>query len=123
MYKNGVVILDTTVGQTDSQLRPYTRYPDLLHERIVRYGRQTAVATDPHRPMRRAIPGGEMFKIYAALLSLVDSRCTRNEEGATAVEYGLMVALIAVAIIAAVTLIGTNLATLFNDVAGKIAAA
>lgn len=44
----------------------------------------------------------------------------QNEEGATAVEYGLMVALIAVVIIAAVTLIGTNLDLLFNQVAGAL---
>ncbi|MDE8667142.1 Flp family type IVb pilin [Pseudarthrobacter sp. H3Y2-7] len=43
-----------------------------------------------------------------------------SEKGATAVEYGLMVALIAVAVIVAVTLLGTNLSTLFNTVAGKI---
>jgi len=46
----------------------------------------------------------------------------REEEGATAVEYGLLVALIAVAIIAAVTLLGNNLAAMFNMVAGKIPA-
>ena len=43
-----------------------------------------------------------------------------DERGATAVEYGLMVALIAVAIITAVTLLGTNLTALFNDIAGKV---
>lgn len=43
-----------------------------------------------------------------------------EEEGATAVEYGLMVALIAIVIITAVTLLGTNLTALFNDIAGKI---
>jgi pilus assembly protein Flp/PilA len=43
-----------------------------------------------------------------------------DQEGATAVEYGLMVALIAAAIITAVTLIGTNLDTLFTDVAGDL---
>lgn len=42
------------------------------------------------------------------------------EEGATAVEYGLMVALIAIVIITAVALIGTNLSTVFNDIAGKL---
>ena len=44
----------------------------------------------------------------------------RNEEGASAVEYGLLVALIAVVIIAAVTLLGGNLAEIFEDVADKI---
>ncbi|TFB65879.1 Flp family type IVb pilin [Cryobacterium sp. Hz9] len=43
-----------------------------------------------------------------------------EEEGATAVEYGLMVSLIAVAIIVTVTLIGTNLNTMFAGVAGRI---
>ena len=44
----------------------------------------------------------------------------RDEEGATMVEYGLLVALIAVVCIAAVTLLGTNLSTLFNNVASTI---
>ena len=48
------------------------------------------------------------------------TRKIRNEEGATAVEYGLMVALIAGAIIIAVTLVGTNLSTLFTNLAGKL---
>lgn len=43
-----------------------------------------------------------------------------SEKGATAVEYGLMVALIAVVIIAAVTLIGTNLDLIFDKVADKV---
>jgi pilus assembly protein Flp/PilA len=43
-----------------------------------------------------------------------------DQEGATAVAYGLMVALIAAVIIVAVTAIGTNLNTVFTDVAGKI---
>jgi pilus assembly protein Flp/PilA len=44
----------------------------------------------------------------------------RDERGATAVEYGLMVALIAVVIIIAVTLLGTNLNTLFQKVAVSV---
>ena len=43
-----------------------------------------------------------------------------SEKGATMVEYGLMVALIAVVIIAAVILLGNNLSTVFNSVAVKI---
>jgi pilus assembly protein Flp/PilA len=43
-----------------------------------------------------------------------------EEKGATAVEYGLMVALIAVAIIVAVRLLGTELSTLFSGVANTI---
>jgi pilus assembly protein Flp/PilA len=44
----------------------------------------------------------------------------RDEKGATAVEYGLMVALIAVAIIAMVSALGGKLGTLFTDVAAAI---
>jgi pilus assembly protein Flp/PilA len=45
-----------------------------------------------------------------------------SESGVTAIEYGLIASLIAVAIIVAVTLVGTNLAGLFTYVAGKVAA-
>jgi len=44
----------------------------------------------------------------------------RGDRGATAVEYGLMVALIAIVIIAAVTLLGGNLKGLFNQVATSV---
>ena len=44
----------------------------------------------------------------------------RDERGATAVEYGLMVALIAVVIIGAVTLLGENLNVMFDNIAGAI---
>jgi pilus assembly protein Flp/PilA len=43
-----------------------------------------------------------------------------SDEGATAVEYGIMVALIAVVIIAAVTLLGTNLSSRFSQVATTV---
>ncbi|QGN57001.1 Flp family type IVb pilin [Nostocoides sp. HKS02] len=43
-----------------------------------------------------------------------------REQGATAVEYGLMVALIAIVIIAAVTLLGGSLNSLFNQVATSV---
>jgi pilus assembly protein Flp/PilA len=48
------------------------------------------------------------------------SRFVKNESGATAIEYGLIVALIAVVIIGAVTTVGTNLSTKFNTVATSI---
>jgi pilus assembly protein Flp/PilA len=40
----------------------------------------------------------------------------KDESGATAIEYGLIVALIAVVIITAVTTVGTNLNTKFTSV-------
>jgi pilus assembly protein Flp/PilA len=45
---------------------------------------------------------------------------TREEDGVTAIEYGLIAALIAVVIIAGATLVGTNLNALFNFIAGKL---
>jgi pilus assembly protein Flp/PilA len=48
------------------------------------------------------------------------SRYVKNESCATAIEYGLIVALIAVVIIAAVTTIGTKLNANFNSVAKKL---
>jgi len=48
------------------------------------------------------------------------TRFAKNESGATAIEYGLIVALIAVFIIGAVTSVGSNLATQFNSVASKL---
>ena len=48
------------------------------------------------------------------------TRISTRDRGATAVEYGLMVALIAIVIIAAVTLLGGNLKALFNNVAGSV---
>ena len=47
----------------------------------------------------------------------------RDEEGVTAIEYGLIAALIAVGIIAAATLVGTNLAAVFTAVSTALTAA
>jgi pilus assembly protein Flp/PilA len=44
----------------------------------------------------------------------------RDESGATAIEYGLIAALIAVAIIGAATTVGTNLGTTFTTIGGKL---
>ena len=48
------------------------------------------------------------------------SRFIANESGATTIEYGLIAALIAVAIIATVTSVGTALQATFTTVAGKL---
>ena len=47
-------------------------------------------------------------------------RFVREEEGATMVEYGLMVALIAIVCIVAVALVGTNMNERFSSVAGSM---
>lgn len=44
----------------------------------------------------------------------------REEDGVTAIEYGLLAALIAVVIIAGATLVGGNLNNIFNYIAGKL---
>ena len=44
----------------------------------------------------------------------------RDEEGASMVEYGLLVSLIALVAIVGVTQVGTKLNTLFNNVAGSL---
>ncbi len=56
-----------------------------------------------------------MSKLIARVTSFA-----AQEEGATMVEYGLIVALIALACIAAVAVVGTNLSSLFNKVGGSV---
>lgn len=47
----------------------------------------------------------------------------RDDRGVTAIEYGLIAALIAVVIISAVTLVGTELETTFTTISTKLKAA
>jgi pilus assembly protein Flp/PilA len=62
-----------------------------------------------------------MVQLYLSLVTgLRDALRNRNDEGATAVEYGLMVALIAGAIIITVGALGTQLNDLFGTVAGAL---
>jgi pilus assembly protein Flp/PilA len=53
--------------------------------------------------------------MYALLAALV-----KDTRGATAIEYGLIAALIAVAAISALTTVGHNLSTTFNTIATKL---
>ena len=48
------------------------------------------------------------------------SRFVRDKSGATAIEYGLIAALIAVVIITGVTAVGTKLSTTFTTLSGKL---
>jgi pilus assembly protein Flp/PilA len=59
-----------------------------------------------------------MLRQYIALQTMLRSR--RDERGATAVEYGLMVALIAVVIIGTVAALGTQLDGMFGGVATEL---
>ncbi len=58
--------------------------------------------------------------MLARITKLQVAASQREDRGATAVEYGLMVALIAVVIIAGVTLLGTTIRDMFLNVAGLI---
>ncbi|MDQ0258736.1 pilus assembly protein Flp/PilA [Sinomonas atrocyanea] len=64
-----------------------------------------------------------MLSIVATLHTLglkLKERALSGEKGATAVEYGIMVALIAVAIITVVGLLGGQLNTIFTDVKNSL---
>lgn len=58
-----------------------------------------------------------MRKISKAIANALN---ITSEKGVTAIEYGLLASLIALAIIVSVALVGTNLNTIFNNIATKI---
>ncbi|UOY03080.1 Flp family type IVb pilin [Blastococcus sp. PRF04-17] len=60
------------------------------------------------------------FATLVTLVSFAQDRLKREEKGATAVEYGLMVGLIAVVIIGAVTLLGEQLLALFEEITAAL---
>jgi pilus assembly protein Flp/PilA len=64
--------------------------------------------------------GAPMPQFVNYLLTVLAEPVRRDDRGATAVEYGLMVALIAIVIIVAVTALGVNLAALFTAAANAI---
>ena len=57
-----------------------------------------------------------MSAYFSALIHVITGKLTKTERGATAVEYGIMVALIAVAILVTVTTLGGQLDALFGSV-------
>ncbi len=61
-----------------------------------------------------------MLKVLVSLQNILAQPLRRDDRGATAVEYGLILVFIAVAIIVALTLLGTKLAGLFTSVANQI---
>jgi pilus assembly protein Flp/PilA len=64
-----------------------------------------------------------MLSLFVSLQSYFASakdRLSREETGATAVEYGLIIGLIAVAIVAVLVVLGPQLAQLFSGVSGTI---
>ncbi len=59
-----------------------------------------------------------MLKLYVSTIEM--SQAFKDESGATAIEYALLAAGIALAIIAGVGLIGDELAELFNSISSEI---
>jgi len=57
---------------------------------------------------------------FALKITQAARRFLRDEEGVTAIEYGLIAALIAVVIIGAVTLVGQDLNNTFQEVANAL---
>ena len=53
-------------------------------------------------------------------MRMLVTRLIKSEKGATAIEYGLIAALIAVIIITAVTTLGTKLSAVFDSVATSL---
>ena len=60
-----------------------------------------------------------MLRYYVCIVNFVTQPLYRDR-GATAVEYGLMVALIAAVIVVAVTALGGKLKTVFNDISTSV---
>jgi pilus assembly protein Flp/PilA len=56
-------------------------------------------------------------------MKVLISRFVRDESGVTAIEYGLIAALISVVIIGSATLVGTSLAAVFTNISTHLAAA
>ena len=48
------------------------------------------------------------------------ARFAQDESGATAIEYGLIAALIGLAIVAGATTLGANLGAMFNNIGAKV---
>ncbi len=62
-----------------------------------------------------------MLKCFVSAQTYLTGLLNRDDKGATAVEYGLLVGLIALVIIGAVFALGTNLSTLFGTAANSVA--
>ena len=61
-----------------------------------------------------------MLRCYVCIVNCVARPLYRDDRGATAVEYGLMVALIAAVIVVAVTALGSKLNTVFNGISVSV---
>ena len=60
------------------------------------------------------------MQFFQALLNVSGVRVLRDRSGATAIEYGLIAALIAVAAVATMSTVGTNLSAVFGSVGSSL---
>ena len=58
--------------------------------------------------------------MFASVLTKVVSRFVRDQRGATMLEYGLLVGLVAIAAIIAVTAMGSALSSMFSNAASEL---
>jgi pilus assembly protein Flp/PilA len=58
--------------------------------------------------------------MFASVLTKVVSRFVRDQRGATMLEYGLLVGLVAIAAIIAVTAMGSALSSMFSNAANEL---
>jgi pilus assembly protein Flp/PilA len=63
-----------------------------------------------------------MLKSVVVAQNFLRGLLNRDDRGATAVEYGLLIALIAVVVAVGAAVLGTNLSSVFNTVATKVTA-
>ena len=61
-----------------------------------------------------------MLNVFVSLQSYLSAALRRDDRGATAVEYGLLVALIAAVIVAIVATLGTQISTAFATVSSAL---
>jgi pilus assembly protein Flp/PilA len=61
-----------------------------------------------------------MLSVVAAAINVVAARLGRDDRGATAVEYGLLVALIAAVIIGIVVILGNQVSDAFSTVSSQM---
>lgn len=74
----------------------------------------------PLLPKRGALSPVRRLREIEEMLHNMLAKFRRNEKGATAIEYGLIAALIAVVIIAALSVMGTQLSNSFTSVANSL---
>lgn len=80
-----------------------------MRAKLTVFGKEAFIIRRNHILVEILPWSSEMRALFAELL--------RNEDGATAIEYGLIAALISIAAVTIMSTVGTNLSSVFNTVA------